>query len=65
MAVARKIKSIDSSIPIILISRHSCEVRVIKALRAGVTDYYKYPVLSFEASRQKSAPKWPSRQIQV
>lgn len=44
MAVARKIRSIDSSIPIILISRHSCEARAISALRAGVTDYYKYPV---------------------
>jgi DNA-binding NtrC family response regulator len=40
----RKIRSINGAIPIILISYHSCEARVISALRAGVSDYFKYPI---------------------
>lgn len=44
LATARKIRSIHKSLPIILISRHSNEARAISALRAGVTDYFKYPI---------------------
>ncbi len=44
LAIVRKIRSIHNSLPIILISRHSSEARAISALRAGVTDYFKYPI---------------------
>lgn len=38
-----KIRSQHKKIPIILITEHSSEERVIAALRAGVTDYFKWP----------------------
>jgi DNA-binding NtrC family response regulator len=44
MAIIRKIRSVHDSLPIILISRHSSEARAISALRAGVSDYFKYPI---------------------
>ncbi len=33
----------DKTVPLILITRHSSEARVIAALRAGVNDYFKMP----------------------
>lgn len=44
MAIVREIRSMHELLPNILISRHSSEVRAISALKAGVTDYFKYPI---------------------
>ena len=39
----RQIRRINGHIPIIMISQHSSEDRVISAFRAGVSDYFKMP----------------------
>ena len=38
-----QIRQQDRGFPLILITRHSSEARVIEALRAGVNDYFKVP----------------------
>ena len=43
LRVAEQIRQRDRKVPIILITRHSSEARVIAALRAGVNDYFKMP----------------------
>jgi DNA-binding NtrC family response regulator len=45
LKVAEQIRQRDREIPLILITRHSSEARVIGALRAGVSDYFKVPFL--------------------
>jgi DNA-binding NtrC family response regulator len=40
----RRIRRIDASVPIIMISRYSSEKKVISAFRAGVSDYFAVPV---------------------
>ncbi len=44
MPLVRKIKYYHPQWPIILITRKSSEERAIAALKAGVTDYYKFPL---------------------
>ena len=44
--VIKKIRWFDKRVPIILITRFSTESRVIAALRAGVSDYFKVPFTS-------------------
>ena len=44
--VIKKIRWFDKRVPIILITRFSTESRVIAALRAGVSDYFKVPFSS-------------------
>lgn len=39
-----QIRRQDREIPLFLITRNSSEARVIAALRAGITDYFKWPV---------------------
>jgi DNA-binding NtrC family response regulator len=39
-----QIRRQDREVPLFLITRNSSEARVIAALRAGVTDYFKWPV---------------------
>ncbi len=39
-----QIRRQDREVPLILIARNSSEAQVIAALRAGVTDYFKWPV---------------------
>ena len=39
--VAAQIRKRDKNVPLILITRHSSEARVIATLRAGVSDYFK------------------------
>ena len=43
LRVAEQIRQRDREVPLILITRHSSEARVIAALRAGVNDYFKVP----------------------
>jgi len=43
LKVAEQIRQRDRKVPIILITRHSSEARVVAALRAGVSDYFKVP----------------------
>lgn len=43
LKVIRLIRLKDQKVPIILINKYSSEDRVIAALRAGVTDYFKQP----------------------
>jgi len=43
LKVAEQIRQRDRKVPLILITRHSSETRVIGALRAGVSDYFKVP----------------------
>ena len=43
LKVAEQIRQRDRKVPLILITRHSSETRVITALRAGVNDYFKIP----------------------
>lgn len=43
MKFAAQIRQHNRRIPIILLSRQSSEVRILAALRAGVTDYFKVP----------------------
>ena len=42
------IRKRDDTIPIILITRHSSEVRIINSFRAGITDYFTAPLSSAE-----------------
>jgi DNA-binding NtrC family response regulator len=46
LRVIKKIRWFDKKVPIILITRFSSESRVIAALRAGVSDYFKVPFSS-------------------
>jgi DNA-binding NtrC family response regulator len=39
-----QIRRQDREVPLFLITRNSSEARVVAALRAGVTDYFKWPV---------------------
>ncbi|MDL1962530.1 MAG: sigma-54 dependent transcriptional regulator [Deltaproteobacteria bacterium] len=39
-----QIRQQDRGVPLFLITRNSSEARVVAALRAGVTDYFKWPV---------------------
>ena len=41
--IIKLIRAKDQKVPIILITKYSSEDRVISALRAGVTDYFKQP----------------------
>jgi DNA-binding NtrC family response regulator len=41
----RKIREHDRLAPIIFVTKHSSEERVLKALRAGVSDYFKEPYI--------------------
>jgi DNA-binding NtrC family response regulator len=43
LKVAAQIRQQDSKVPLIMITRHSSEARVIAALRAGFNDYFKVP----------------------
>jgi len=43
LRVAEQIRQRDREVPLILITRHSSEARIIAALRAGVNDYFKVP----------------------
>ena len=43
LKVAEQIRRRDRKVPLILITRHSSEARVIAALRTGVNDYFKVP----------------------
>ena len=43
LKVAEHIRRRDRQVPIILVTMHSSEARVIAALRAGVNDYFKVP----------------------
>ena len=43
LKLAEQIRLQDTRVPLILISRHSSEARVVAALRAGVNDYLKWP----------------------
>jgi DNA-binding NtrC family response regulator len=40
-----QIRRQDRGVPLFLITRNSSEAQVVAALRAGVTDYFKWPVL--------------------
>ena len=44
LSQVRLIKSKDKHPPIILITRLSCEARAVEAFRAGVDDYFAYPI---------------------
>ncbi len=46
LSVIKKIRWLDKRIPVIFITRFSNESRVIDALRAGVSDYFKVPFSS-------------------
>jgi DNA-binding NtrC family response regulator len=48
--VAQQIRRVDSTIALILIAAHSSEALVIAALRAGITDYFKPPLVLDELS---------------
>ena len=39
-----QIRRQDREVPLFLITRKSSEARVIAALRAGITEYFKWPV---------------------
>ncbi len=43
LKLAEQIRRQDTRVPLILITRHSSEARVVAALRAGVNDYLKWP----------------------
>lgn len=43
LKVAGQIRQRNSTVPLILITRHSSEAQVIAALRAGFNDYFKVP----------------------
>lgn len=43
LKVAAQIRQQDSKVPLILITKHSSEARVIAALRAGFNDYFNVP----------------------
>jgi DNA-binding NtrC family response regulator len=43
LKMAEQIRQQDSKVPLILITKHSSETRVIAALRAGFNDYFKAP----------------------
>ncbi len=44
----RRIRGQDSAVPVFFATRFSTENRVIAALRAGVTDYFRHPVVPAE-----------------
>jgi DNA-binding NtrC family response regulator len=44
LKTVEQIRRQDREVPLLLITRNSSEARVIAALRAGVTDYFKWPV---------------------
>ena len=57
----RQIRRINSTIPIIMISRYSSEDRVISAFRAGVNDYFNLPFQCQEVlGRIRQCLKGPS-----
>ena len=61
LKVAGQIRQWDRKVPLILITWHSSEARVIGAMRAGINDYFKWPFsheeLVASVSRNLSAHK--------
>ena len=55
----KQIRRLDSDIPIFFITRYSSESRAIEAFRAGITDYFKWPLYADELMQriQKSVLK--------
>jgi len=48
LKIVEDLRKIDRFVPIILSTRYSSEARAISALRAGVNDYFKFPISSEE-----------------
>lgn len=65
LKVVEQIRQRDTKIPLILVTKHSSEARIIASFRAGISDYFKTPIVSedlvksirgklLETSRQSS-----------
>jgi DNA-binding NtrC family response regulator len=48
LKVVEQIRHKDRKIPLILVTRHSSEARIIASFRAGINDYFKTPLVSEE-----------------
>jgi DNA-binding NtrC family response regulator len=48
LKIVEDLRKIDRFVPIILSTRYSSEARAISALRAGVNDYFRFPISSEE-----------------
>ncbi len=45
LALVEQIRSVDKDVPVILIADYSSEALLIQALRSGVSDYFKLPLI--------------------
>lgn len=50
LSVAREVRQADTTIPVILVTRHSTEDRAIRALKLHVNDYFTMPLATKDFS---------------
>ncbi|MFX0201752.1 MAG: sigma-54-dependent transcriptional regulator [Candidatus Hodarchaeota archaeon] len=51
LKVVEQIRDRDANIPLILVTRHSSEARIIASFRAGINDYFKTPLVGEELAK--------------